>query len=701
MQKGRKREMAVNHNSLSALKSKLKVIESSREPWKKQIQELESAKADLEKCISINEKQIYMKSDEIKHAVDKVSSSEEQLKQLKVKQQTVLKRMDRIVQLSAQPKNMKRKNVKKIMEQLLEKKKGMIRHINSNIRSLEGNLQMFNNELKAINKLPPSERAKIVSDKELSDLKKRVEDITKKIKGQQLVLKIHEEELKQINDDMSKLLKSRKSQEELKKQRTEVEIETTSLSQDIARVERQRADSGRVARKGSIQLAKLKAGGTQYSGRLSQLEEWRTEASNRLKIIDAAHKALEERIKRIEKYLQKESEVSQPEIEDKRPMVLGYPCEMEVGLISDGKIQNGKLTVTAFLFIFEAKNGKTRSKSPKDFCVDVSDIDTITWPTESKAIIQVKLRKNYTNRMNPQKPRKEEVRNLELEFKGLTKTENFRELFQLLNLAILLHKSTTAALPEGYSIFPKSRRNSRVSLESSQELSSSQIERIHTASSSTTAPQPPRTSLQDSLALIDAKQREIVNEMDIAFEGKSLIVSEDTLKSIISYAPERLHIEDWKLQYSLEDGASLSKFYAKLRDVHDTILLVQDSRRSVFGVFANSEYYVDDHHHGNGETFVFKVASTKADESKGDKALKELRQVEPYMWTGKNELIMLCNKDALAFGGGVRGGYALRMDANLDEGSTEECMTFDSPPLTNSRDFQIYKVEVWAPAPLV
>mmetsp|Transcript_7182 Transcript_7182/g.11280 ORF Transcript_7182/g.11280 Transcript_7182/m.11280 type:complete len:143 (+) Transcript_7182:65-493(+) len=141
--------------------------------------------------------------------------------------------------------------------------------------------------------------------------------------------------------------------------------------------------------------------------------------------------------------------------------------------------------------------------------------------------------------------------------------------------------------------------------------------------------------------------------------------------------------------------------YRSVRGMRDTILLIQDSSRSVFGVFNSSYYTVEDNYYGNGLSFVFKIEKKDKDvESRGQAPLQEIRGVEKYGWSGDNELFILCKSHSLAFGGGGDGGNAIRLDKNLCSGSTEKCATFSSPELSDVAEFKIYRVELWGPAPM-
>lgn len=102
--------------------------------------------------------------------------------------------------------------------------------------------------------------------------------------------------------------------------------------------------------------------------------------------------------------------------------------------------------------------------------------------------------------------------------------------------------------------------------------------------------------------------------------------------------------------------------------------------------------------YGSGECFVFRL---------------EEQDVDVFKWTRANNFFQLSSHEHLAIGGG--GHFALWVDDDLAYGTTAECSTFGSPPLTSGRrrgaskeesavidkgklvDFEIVVVEAWTP----
>jgi len=258
-------------------------------------------------------------------------------------------------------------------------------------------------------------------------------------------------------------------------------------------------------------------------------------------------------------------------------------------------------------------------------------------------------------------------------------TESLQEFFHLLKLGLLLHRVTTATMPEGFSIFPSGDKKKAKSAPmrptpfpptSDFEIVPKQNTSTRSQASKSHLTRPGSDLLEaDASVEVGAPSVEGLAEVDVSIQGESKIVSEETLQRIIGMTPSNLHIEDWKMYYSLEHGADLQKMYKAVRGIRETILLIQDSDRCVFGAFASSAYQTDDNYYGNGMTFVFKMVADPSDKkSGGTLALKQLRDVDKHGWSGDNELFMLVKKASLAFGGGGDGGYAFRLDKNLSNG---------------------------------
>lgn len=65
-----------------------------------------------------------------------------------------------------------------------------------------------------------------------------------------------------------------------------------------------------------------------------------------------------------------------------------------------------------------------------------------------------------------------------------------------------------------------------------------------------------------------------------------------------------------------------------------------------------------------------------------------------YNWSQKNRYFMIGLEDGFGIGGG--GGYAIKLNKNLQSGSSSSCLTFENPVLVNHCYFSIVNIELWS-----
>jgi len=124
-------------------------------------------------------------------------------------------------------------------------------------------------------------------------------------------------------------------------------------------------------------------------------------------------------------------------------------------------------------------------------------------------------------------------------------------------------------------------------------------------------------------------------------------------------------------------GISLNSFFTNLRDSGPSIMIIEDTKKHVFGCFATEPWRVEPHFYGDGECFLFTLSP----------------QTKAYHWKGHKRYFMCSRRDFVAMGGGEQ--FGLWIDSDIDWGSSYPNETFASPCLASSEDFQINIVEVW------
>jgi len=719
-----------NKEALGAMNSKLRMLETTGEAWEKQASQLGKQISELEERKSMEEAKLKKEEEQLKNVALQSEKDGEALERLHQRRKSLEEIKSQNILKESQLRSVwKLKESQKAYDKQYQHKKAKLDQMERNLRSTEGGIRMFQSELKAIEALPPAERSQHASPSEIKALRKRVAMLMKKKDAQIKERDAYASKVKAVRVKADGFTKKRdqaihgikKLDTTASKDPEEVEKELRRISVAVTGAEKARRGSEERQRGSLERFQQLQKDVAELSKHAELLKKFHDEALDRANVIKEAREVLGDRIARL---VQVTSPPTSPRGDGndvvENPQILGYPITLAVncedttpekdaknnfGVPSICKTGGceGEATVTAFLFMFDSKENKCASPKGEKrgnatrFCVDMDDIETVSRPCPSKESAEemeiskdiwhwfdVTLRKGHTNRFLSVQDQDDEAKEVLPQRLLKIKSKDgkaLEEFYQLLKMASLLHRATTAALPEGYSVIP---RVYSLGVEKGKPA-------VVKPSQGSAEPVRPDTT--------EPVQKEILP--DLAVIGTSKIVSEQTLKRVISMAPSGLHIEDWKMFYSLEHGADLQKMYKAAKGIKDTILLLQDSTRTVFGVFNSSYYAVDDNYYGNGLTFVFQIQRKEEDvKTRGEAPLKELRDVIKHGWSGKNELFVLCKRISLAFGGGGDGGYALRLDKNLCSGSSEKCFTYSSPMLSGNRDFKIYKCEVWGPAPL-
>ena len=100
---------------------------------------------------------------------------------------------------------------------------------------------------------------------------------------------------------------------------------------------------------------------------------------------------------------------------------------------------------------------------------------------------------------------------------------------------------------------------------------------------------------------------------------------------------------------------------------------------SIFGAFLSDAPKKSEHFEGTGQTFVFKLKPT----------------FNVYKWTGENTYFFKVDNDCMIIGSS-KGSNAIWVDADLYQGRTRACGTFDNPSLMEEEDFTLKTLECWA-----
>lgn len=160
------------------------------------------------------------------------------------------------------------------------------------------------------------------------------------------------------------------------------------------------------------------------------------------------------------------------------------------------------------------------------------------------------------------------------------------------------------------------------------------------------------------------------------------ILSELQRMEICRVIPYRFKNRNWNLVYSSkEHGTLLNTLYSRMDDQGPFILIGKTATGEVFGAYlAILSLAPQKGYYGGGETFVFHYIDGK---------------LVHYQWSKKNKMIVLSRETSLYIGGGEDSKAAIYIDEDIQRGSSGPCETFDSPALTDPKDFQLYHIALW------
>jgi hypothetical protein len=111
-------------------------------------------------------------------------------------------------------------------------------------------------------------------------------------------------------------------------------------------------------------------------------------------------------------------------------------------------------------------------------------------------------------------------------------------------------------------------------------------------------------------------------------------------------------------------------------------LHVQDTGGHVFGAFAAEPWRVHPRFYGTGETSVFQVHPRQL-----------LWRWKDHVPGAANDYFQFSTHEGLGVGGA--GHFAVWLDNDLFEGSSNNCDTFASLCLASSPDFHVQALELW------
>uniref|UniRef100_A0A1I7RMQ6 Oxidation resistance protein 1 n=1 Tax=Bursaphelenchus xylophilus TaxID=6326 RepID=A0A1I7RMQ6_BURXY len=172
----------------------------------------------------------------------------------------------------------------------------------------------------------------------------------------------------------------------------------------------------------------------------------------------------------------------------------------------------------------------------------------------------------------------------------------------------------------------------------------------------------------------------------------SQILDEFMINQIMDILPPRAEGYPWVMIYSSEKhGFSLATLYRRMQEwkeeMSPVLLLIRDVEGHVFGAVGSTALTPQDHYYGTGDSsLLFRFTGE----------YPHTRELRSYTWTGDNQFFINASKDFLSMGAGG-GHYGLYLDADLFNGRSQRCATFNNEPLAGGikEDFQIQFIEAF------
>ena len=165
----------------------------------------------------------------------------------------------------------------------------------------------------------------------------------------------------------------------------------------------------------------------------------------------------------------------------------------------------------------------------------------------------------------------------------------------------------------------------------------------------------------------------------------------------------------WLKHSSDQDSGALPQLLPKIQFSNYTIIGVETKKGDVFGAFCSSPWRVGNGWYGSEEAFLWRLKHPRLRDGKRRHDVDN--ELEVYTWCGNDKLIQNCTEKTLAVGGGKWAGFkrpgatsepvgiGFCLDYDLFGGETSSCSTFGNPPLCNTIEFDVVRIEVWTLTP--
>lgn len=160
--------------------------------------------------------------------------------------------------------------------------------------------------------------------------------------------------------------------------------------------------------------------------------------------------------------------------------------------------------------------------------------------------------------------------------------------------------------------------------------------------------------------------------------GPSCILENEEINDLRLGLPGRMRKLSWERIFnSNQDGFSFRTLYYSAGKSMPLMLLIKANDGVKFGAYLSCGLKQVKGYSGNGETFVFYFKPS----------------IQIFHWTKANTFFVSVTNEELTIGGGK--GAAIFLTDGLRTGISDDCLTFNSPSLSNKKHFVVKVIELW------
>lgn len=200
------------------------------------------------------------------------------------------------------------------------------------------------------------------------------------------------------------------------------------------------------------------------------------------------------------------------------------------------------------------------------------------------------------------------------------------------------------------------------------------------------------------------------------FDEVAQVLSPPMMASIRKSLPFAVSEDNFWLKYAMNrDGASILSLYNTIRQSTKTLLAIETVNGEVFGAFISSPWRSYQSYYGSCEAFLWRLNKSRFTPTASVEEQIELESdLNVFTWSQENRNIQMSDQNKIVIGGGFpddddndhdsdKWGMGIALGADLYEGTSSNCVTFNSPGLVQSSPkdevFEVANMEVWAFTP--